>query len=347
MPNSGLCNPRATACAPLAPVDSANKTRGKQAGSWSPPLGARQRPPVPLLFRHNGCERVAGGRTGTCNGCASRTVPLWGRTGRLGVGGALALALLLLAPLAPAQILNLEKQRLDRKEDEFFVGNAGANFNYNNRSPSLREPVRVLSTGATSNLAFFHASTGLLLINDYQLLTVNENTIVSTGLSHLRVQLERRRWLHYELYNQFQYDRPRGLRSRGLFGANGRLFLLQTTPADVILGLGPMYETERWAHPFEADRFVQVNFLKLNSYVSTRVALGGAVDLNGITYYQVGRDRTFARFRHRVSGELNLTAGIGERFSLTSSLSLAYETAPIVPIVPFVFATTNGLRVNF
>lgn len=257
-------------------------------------------------------------------------------------------ALILLASVSVrAQILNVEKKRIERDENEFFVGNVGANYNYNNRSPSLREPVRVLSTGLTSHLGYFYGRAGYLLINDYQLLTVNESEIVSTGFSHLRVQIERTNTLSYELFNQYQYDRPRGLRSRWLTGANGRLFLAQSEPVNVITGLGLMYETERWVDPFEADRLVQANFVKLNSYVSVRVAFNDSVDFNGIVYYQVGRDRSHEMFRHRVSSDLNLSVKLSELFSLTSSLSLAYETAPIVPVIPFIFSTTNGVRLNF
>lgn len=106
-----------------------------------------------------------------------------------------------------------------------------------------------------------------------------------------------------------------------------------------------MFEIERWAHPFIENWVTQVNFLKLNSYLSASIAANEALNINAIAYYQVGHDDTF--FRHRISSDANLSVKASDLFSLTSSLSLAYETAPIVPIIPFVFTTTHGIRLDF
>jgi hypothetical protein len=256
------------------------------------------------------------------------------------------LAGLVLSFEVSAQILNIEKKRMERPEDEYVTGNAGVSFNYNNRSPTLQEPVRVMNTGVTSNIGYFSDPNAYLLINDYQLLRINGSSIVDTGVSHLRVQFQRPRLINYEAYVQYQYDRPRGLTFRGLAGAGARLRILHTEAINLTTGLGAMYERERWLHPTD-DTVVRAEFIKLNSYLSSRVEVSETADFNGVVYYQVGRDETQGVYRQRMTAELNLGVKITETLALTSSFQGAYETRPLVPILRFIYATHHGVRVNF
>jgi len=247
---------------------------------------------------------------------------------------------------AHAQILNIEKKRIDRPDKDFVVGNLGVNFAYTNRSPTQKEPVRVMTAGLTSNVAHFTDHNAYMLMSDYQLLRVNEGTVIDNGVTHLRVQIARARLLSYETFAQHQYDRARGLRFRGLFGSGARLRLFDTGAHSLIVGLGGMFERERWFHPTD-DRVVEASFLKLNSYLSYRVEISKGSNLNAVVYYQIGHDDRVDLFRQRVSGEINLAVKIVGSFSLTSSFQGAYETAPLVPIVPLIFTTTSGVRLDF
>jgi hypothetical protein len=247
---------------------------------------------------------------------------------------------------ASAQILNIEKRRIERPVDDFAVGNFGVNFSYTNRSPTQQEPVRVLTTGLTSNVAYFTDHKAFMLMSDYQLLRINEGTIVDNGVTHLRVQIGQDRTLSYELLTQHQYDRPRGLRFRGLFGAGGRLRLFSAKIHSLTAGLGPLLERERWLHPV-SRLAVDAYFVKANCYLSYRLELSETADLNAVVYYQVGHDGRVDVFRQRVSGEINVAAKIAGGFSLTATFVGAYETKPLVPIVPLIFATTSGVRLNF
>jgi hypothetical protein len=249
-------------------------------------------------------------------------------------------------PTVQAQILNIEKRRLEKKEGNFFVGNVGVHFNYNNRSPTLRQPARVMDTGLTSNLAYFTEDHVFMLINEYQIYLINDSEIVNAGLTHARAQFFREAQVGFEVYSQFQYDRPRGMRRRGLLGAGPRFRLVQSKKINLTAGTGVMYEQEFWRFP-EDDGYAVARFAKWSSYVSTRIEPREGFNLNAIIYYQTGYDRTFGFFRHRVSGDMNLSVALIEKLSLTSTFSISYETEPIVPIIPVIFATLNGIRVDF
>lgn len=259
---------------------------------------------------------------------------------------ALACGSFIATPNVAAQILNIEKRKLDRRDDDYLVGNVGVNFNFHNRSQTLQEPVRVMSTGIRSHMGYFADANAYQLINDYELLRVNGDAVIDTGVSHFRVQAARQRLFSYEAYLQYQHDRPRGLTFRGLAGLGARMALLRSDTQDLTCGLGPMLELEYWSHPTE-DRQVRARFLKVSSYLSTRLSLGEQADANAIIYYQAGYDPTPGLFRQRMTGEVNLSAKLTSFLSLTSSFQAAYETQPLVPILRFVFATTNGVRADF
>src|SRR5690606_7317081 len=106
-------------------------------------------------------------------------------TVRFVLGALLLLGAACLPSTARAQLLNIEKKRLERPDDDYVVGNLGVNFAYNNRSPTLRVPARVLTTGLTSNVGYFSDHTAYMLMSDYQLLRINENSVVDTGVTHL------------------------------------------------------------------------------------------------------------------------------------------------------------------
>jgi hypothetical protein len=261
---------------------------------------------------------------------------------------ALGVVLFILAnpPAARAQILNIEKKRLEEKEGNYFVGNVGVHFNYNNRSPTLRQPARVMDTGLSSNLAFFMKDHAFMLINEYQIFLINESEFVNTGLTHARAQFFRKLRFSFEVYSQFQYDRPRGMRRRGLIGIGPRVRLVQTEKFNLTGGTGVMYEQEHWLFP-ESPARARARFAKSSSYVSLRYEPQEDINLNAIVYFQTGYDRGVGVFRHRISGDLNLAVRLIGKLSLTSTFSGSYETEPIVPIIPFIFATTNGVRIDF
>jgi hypothetical protein len=249
-------------------------------------------------------------------------------------------------PAARAQILNIEKRRLEKEEERYFVGNVGVTFNYTNRSPTLRQPARVMNTGLTSNVAYFTEAHVFMLINEYQVFLFNEAQLVNTGLTHARAQFFREERIGFEVYSQFQYDVPRGMRRRGLIGVGPRFRLVQSDKFNLTAGTGVMYEQEYWDFPDNNDR-ARARFAKSSSYLSTRYEPSEGINLNAIVYFQTGYDRAFGLFRHRISGDVNISVTLIGKLSLTSTFSGSYETEPVVPIIPFIFSTTNGVRFDF
>ncbi|HMV34460.1 MAG TPA: DUF481 domain-containing protein [Turneriella sp.] len=256
-------------------------------------------------------------------------------------------AVLLVTPLS-AQIFNVEKVRLDHPEDRVIFGNIGANFTYHNRSANLQTPVRVFNGGLTSDVGYASDSHLYLLINNYQVLNVNDSYVVNFGSTHFRTQFFHRNTLSVESYAQYQYDQARGLELRLLAGAGPRWRIIKTPAWNLATGTSLMYEGEDWQNPAIAgDPILQARYVKSSTYISTRYVVNPQVDVNAVTYYQVGYDREFDATLHRVSGEANLAVQLFGNLSFTTSFTAAWESRPIVPIVPFIFMVTNGVRYRF
>lgn len=252
-----------------------------------------------------------------------------------------------ISPLS-AQIVNVEKSRLDFPEDKVLFGNIGANFTYHNRSVDLRTPIRVFSGGVTSDNGFATEDHLFMLMNNYQWLDINGAYIVNFGSTHIRAQLFHRNTISLETFSQYQYDKARGLDVRLLAGIGPRWRVVRTTVWNVALGTAAMYEAENWLTPnVTTDAPIYARYLKSSSYVGIGFEINPQVDLNAVTYYQVGYDRDYDAALHRVSGEMNLAVKLLGHLSFTMSLTAAWESRPIVPVVPFIFMVTNGIRYNF
>lgn len=247
-----------------------------------------------------------------------------------------------------AQIFNVEKLRLDHPDDRVIFGNIGANFTYHNRSADLQTPIRVWNGGLTSDVGYSSDDELYMLINNYQWLNVNDKYIVNFGSTHFRTQFFQHRALSFEVYSQYQYDRARGLESRLLVGAGPRWRIVKTAAWNLTTGTGLMYEGENWQdQAIASDPVIHARYVKASSYVSTRYVINAHVDCNAVVYYQVGYDRDYDQTLHRVSSEMNLSFTLFANLSFTTSFNAAWESRPIVPIVPFIFMVTNGVRYKF
>lgn len=257
------------------------------------------------------------------------------------------ISLVLVWPLSP-QIFNVEKIRLDHPENKVIFGNIGTNFAYHNRTVNLQTPTRVFTGGLTGDVGYFSDDHLYMLISNYQLLFVNDNKVVNFGSTHARTQFFHKNTVSPEIYGQYQYDEARGLQLRLLAGAGPRWRILKTDALNLAVGTGAMFESEDWRDPVRTNQpMIYARYLKSSTYFGTRYHIKDNVDLNAVIYYQVGYDRDYDQTLHRVSGDLNLAFAVFEKLSFTTAFNAAWESRPIVPIIPFIFSVTNGIRFKF
>jgi len=252
-----------------------------------------------------------------------------------------------------AQILNIERSRVERDTVNYLTGKAGLNFSMFNRNAGKNNPNNYLQLTFTGDLAYISAEHSYLLLNYYNYLLVNydsreqRNTVASTGYAHFRANLLRRRMLSYELFTQVQADKARGLEWRTLAGAGIRLALLRNKDLSLYLGTGLMHEHEEWEVPGQEERLQIANLPKSTNYISARAQFNQHVGADAIAYYQVGYDSGIDKFRNRISGDLSLNFKLNSRLSFRTNFNCTYEDEPIVPVTRFVYAVSNGLQLQF
>ncbi|MCH8545420.1 MAG: DUF481 domain-containing protein [Cryomorphaceae bacterium] len=246
----------------------------------------------------------------------------------------------------PAQILNIEKSRIEVDTGDYFRFNTTLSLSSFNRSADVENPVNLFGFNAQFNAIRKKGKHALILINQTDYLRINENPFLNTGFTHIRGHFWRESKRSLEIYTQYSYDNFRQMNPRILFGTNARLAIVKNKKVSLYFGGGPVFEWERWTHP-QTDEVINVEFLKLNTYTSFRASINENIDFNTLIYYQVGYDESITDFRHRVALTSNIITKITQRLSLNIGFEIQYEDKPIVPITPLIYSIRNGLSYSF
>ncbi|ALI99102.1 DUF481 domain-containing protein [Rufibacter tibetensis] len=259
----------------------------------------------------------------------------------------LGFLLLFLTFSASAQILNVEKARVEKDSSHYFTGKLGVNLNLFNRATGKEGKTdHFVGITGNGNLGYVSEHNTYLLLASYNYVRLKGETQVETGYVHGRVTFRRKARLSYETYSQAQYDYNRGLELRMLVGTGIRYAVVQKENIRFNLGTGVMYEHERWRN-MEENRYIEKDIPKLSSYASIRLPLNPHLELSTIHYYQVGYDQPAGMSRHRFSGDISIITKINNRFQLTTNFSHTYENRPIVPIPNYLYSLTNGIQLSF
>lgn len=245
-----------------------------------------------------------------------------------------------------AQILNIEKMRLEKDTAKVFLVKATLALNANNRSAADKDPVHLFSYEFDVNTVFYPGDHAYIFVSKLDYLQLNKQGVLNYGYFHGRSNFLRESKVNYETFVQYSFDALRGLDPRWVFGGAVRLNMINSDKTTFVVGVGGMYEYEKWKYPRSRET-IEASLFKSSNYLSLQKTLNSYLDLNLISYYQVGYDKTIDAFRNRISGSVVLNAKITERFSLTNSFDLAYEDKPLVPITKFIYTLKTGLSINF
>lgn len=245
------------------------------------------------------------------------------------------------------QILNIEKARIDSIEDgKAYTINFETKFNFYNRSASKEDQARFASLSNDLNAVFAPKKHAYIVLGKLAYTENNGEPILNNGYLHLRVNFNYEKKLSHEAFGQMQYDNFRGLSDRYILGGGIRWRVIQSDNFLGAIGTGPMYEKEIWQN-INSEGVQNKDMLKLSSYIILRWDITETVNFNTIFYYQVGYDNAIEAARNRLSSSSNFNFKISEFLSFTTSVSMAYEDKPIIPITKFIYGVENGLTLTF
>ncbi len=250
------------------------------------------------------------------------------------------------APSVHAQILNIERLRLEKDTTRNFMMKTTLNLNLHNRSAAEDDPVNLFGYTLDANGIYYPGKHAYIVMANFDYLRINENDFLNFGFVHGRMNFFRERDFNYEVFGQYSFDNFRGLDPRWLGGAGIRYSYVHSEAITATIGVGLLYEHEKWKHPHTLE-VLEVNLVKSSNYLSFRASINDMVDLNMVGYYQVGYDQSIRRLRNRISGSMILNTRLSQRLSLANSFDLSYENRPIVPVTPLIYAFKTGLSLNF
>lgn len=245
-----------------------------------------------------------------------------------------------------AQILNIERLRMEKDTAKHFQFKTTFGLNVFNRSAGENDPVNLFGYNLDVNAIYYPSQHAYVFVSNFDYLRINEADFLNFGFVHARVNFNRENKINYETYLQYSFDNFRGLDPRLLIGGSVRINMVKNERIDFILGLGGLQEWETWQHPYNQE-VIQVSLLKSSNYLSLRATLNDYVDVNLVNYYQVGFDRDIADFRQRINSSTIINTKITDRFSLTNTFDISYENRPIVPVIKVIFAFRTGLSLDF
>jgi len=254
--------------------------------------------------------------------------------------------LFLIASSAQAQILNVEKQRLDSLEKPFNLS-FESKFGAFNRSATEDERAEFINFSNNLNAVYSpNKKDAYVMLGKYQFTQNNGDAILNNAYLHVRATFNYNKKWSPEVFAQIQDDQFRGLRNRKLAGAGYRWKPLDSKKFRFVLAAGPMYESEKWRN-VETGEEKLVELWKLNSYLLLRWDIAENVNFNTIFYYQIGYDSSANLDRQRLSNSTNLNFKISSHLSFTVCYQMVYENEPIFPITEFIYSIENGLQLTF
>lgn len=200
-----------------------------------------------------------------------------------------------------------------------------------------------------SDLLYNFSADAIVLAAKAKLTYAGDLRVTNSGYGHLRYLFRRREQVGFDLFTQFQWDGPRGMKNRSLLGGNLRLNVRRDSMSSTDVAAGLMYEHEEWNYSGVKDEEkpadlspVLVDHPRINTYVRYYRRFGPGVDMLLMNYVQTRLDEHFVEPRIATAVQLGFT--ISSRFSYTVSYNSIYDFAPIVPIRRFYFTLSNNLR---
>ena len=248
---------------------------------------------------------------------------------RLGVG--LSLFLVTVAA-APAQVVNIEQQRLDAQSPGWSGSIAGnLDLTRNQRS--------VFNFGLNSKVQYRRDSSVYLGIVQSGLIKASGRNFENFAFAHARWTRGVTAWLAVEAFTQLQQNRVNGIQSRALAGAGARVLLFNEPAGTGYAGLLVMGEREREV----TDSIPLHEDVRLSAYFAGSYTPESAewITVANTTYFQprVGRFSDI-----RISTDWRLEVALRQNLALVTTLNLVYDARPPVGLESTTYALRNGLK---
>jgi hypothetical protein len=241
--------------------------------------------------------------------------------------------LIFFSSISFSQIVNIEKKR---KDSNGFQATMGFDFNIKQSGSKILELKNNIDLQYNLNAHAF------ILLNDIQLLSVDNGSLINNGFQHFRYNytIKDSSFVTLEAFGQYQYNEQKLLQQRILGALGPRFRILNKEKIKWYTAPLAMYEYEDLNQDeielFEAD----TARIRLDAYTNFFTSLNDLLSFNLVAYYQPD----LGNFNdYRVSGETNLTINITKYLAYRVGFSADYDSDPPPPVQSTFWYFKNAL----
>jgi hypothetical protein len=256
------------------------------------------------------------------------------------------MALSICAEKVAAQVLHTENFNVVIDTAKVLKGNFTPSFRYRNLKEDL------LEIGNTADVSIRIKNHGFSVANRIEYSVLGKENILSGGFLYLEYVNLQSKKIAFEPFFQMNWREIRGLDRKYAGGINFRWRALVKENTGLFLGIGSLYEFERWNYSGVPDDLlpieqtpVEIEQFRGTSYISFKQKLGEMFDLDISGYCQPTFSSPFKNYRLASSFELtyNFTKFLGLRFLYQN----IYDPTPLVPIDELYHDVNFGITLSF
>lgn len=214
--------------------------------------------------------------------------------------------ILLVQQKASAQVLHTENFNVVIDTAKILKGNFTPSLRYRNLKEDFLEIVN------TADVSFRFGKHAITVANRVEYSLLGDDNILSGAFLYLEYINIQSKKIAIEPFYQMHWNEVRGLDRKYAGGINLRWRALVKNNTGLYLGIGSLYEFERWNYSGVPDDLlpidqsvIEVNRLRGNSYVSFKQSFGDLFDLDISGYYQPNLSDFFKN--HRLASSFELT----------------------------------------
>lgn len=241
----------------------------------------------------------------------------------------LCLSLLSTAYL-PAQIMNIERLRLD--SDSGWAGTARGAYSL---SKSNRKVTQLQSNVHVQYRQDIHT---LLMVSDLTFIRAGDENFENRASQHFRYTRSLNNWLSVEGFAQFQYNQVMKIKFRNLWGGGLRFEAFDRENFKWYIGNIVMYEHEQYASNEIA------NVMRLSYFINIMWKKEDAVSLSSIVYLQ---PKMFNIPQYRINWQSSIDFKVLDNLRAGVRYSWMTDTDPPEGVSKVTYSLQNTLSYSF
>ena len=240
---------------------------------------------------------------------------------------------ILLPFFLPAQIVNIESQRL-QSDTTGWLGSVGSNFLFQ------KNAVKVLNINLTAHAEYKTQKSLYLILGNYNLLKGGSETLADNLFYHVRYNYKVNKWLRWEVFTQLQRNNVTGIDLRVLAGTGPRFKLSSNKKIAFYTATTAMYEYEKE----QTTPAVYHHNIRSSNYITATFKPAENTELIGTLFYQP----LYSNLKdYRILNELSAKFKIVKHLSFVANWYYLYDSKPAASTPKLNYSISNGIEYAF